>query len=703
MRNSKERVERILDKAKVERSRRKIKVTRFIALGCVAALILALNLTLFVPYTTGGYNLSKYKHSEYYELMNTIGDLTYSKYKTNNFREWNLGGKAKGSFAEAPGVDREPSQGAQSAPESSPPNGSSDPSTSAPTYEEVTNNQVNGVIEGDLFKRSNEYIWYLRYYDANWDYVIDENDIKHEIYRPNGFLLRTYSIAEKELVNEYYIGSEDGTNFVEIGAYKDNAEMFLSNDCSTITIFAMCRTTSTRMLYTEAINIDVSDPLSPKELGRKYVTGGYVSARSVNGSFLLVTTFNLGRRPDFSHEENFLPQMGELGDLHSFPMDDIYLPENATSARYTVIISMTGDLTLIDSAALFSYTSEIYVSENHLFAARKVTSSYTVREQYLDYGYITTDTEITCYSYAGGELNCKGTVKAKGEIVNQYSMDEYENVLRVFTTSQNRLSYYGTGYVTADGIYTTEGDLIDDVKDLMPVLNTSPECNLYCFDLNSFELLAKVENFSDPNESVKSVRFDGKKAYVCTAEVNFHYDFSGGYELFEPIITDPVFEFDLSDYSNITLKDTGTISGYSMSLIKFTNDTLLGIGYGDDFSTLKIELYRTEGASVIPVAKFEMYDVYFSSSFKTYFIDAEHGLIGLSVQTKTPTDSWRYDYHVEYLLLHYDGEKLNLIGQKQWEPINAYYYRDVDFMRACYIDGEVFLISEHYFDVLEIE
>ena len=675
MRNSKERVERILDKAKVERSRRKIKATRFIALGCVLALILALNLTLFVPYTTGGYNISKYKGSEYYDLMDTIGNLTYGKYKTNNFREWGLAEKAKGSFAEAPGVDREPSQGAQSAPESPSPDGSSDPSTSAPSYEEVTNNQVNGVIEGDLFKRSNEYVWYLATaYGSNG----------------RGYSLRTYSIAKKALVNEYYIAPEGDTYFLA-----EAGEMFLSSDCSTITIFAMCRTSLTRMLYTEAISIDVSNPLSPKETGRKYVTGGYVSARSVNGTFLLVTAFNLGRRPDFSHEENFLPQAGELEDLHSFPMDDIYLPENATSARYTVIVSMTGDLALIDSAALFSYTSEIYVSQNYLFAARQVTTTYDVHEQYLDYGYMTKDTEITCYSYSEGDLDCKGTIKAKGEIVNQYSMDEYENVLRVFTTSQNRFTYYGTGYVTMDGFYTREGDLIENIKDLTPNLNTLPECNLYCFDLNSFELLAKVENFSDPNESVKSVRFDGNKAYVCTAEVNFHYDFSGSYELFEPIITDPVFEFDLSDYNNITSKDTGTISGYSMSLIKFTDDTLLGIGYGDKFDTLKIEIYRTVDSSVIPVAKFEMYDVIFSSSFKAYFIDAEHGLIGLGIRDWNQGEG----YKNEYWLLQYDGEKLNLIEKAKW----GFYYSDLDMMRACYIDGEVFIIGENVFEVLEIE
>lgn len=703
MRNSKERVERILDKAKVERSRRRNKTIKVPAvIGCVLALILAVNLTLFVPYTTGGYNISQYKGSEYYELMDKIGQLTYSKYKTNNFREWNLGGKAKGSFAEAPGVDREPSQGAQSAPESSPPNGSSDPSTSAPSYEEVTNNQVNGVIEGDLFKRSNEYIWYLSEQSAKWDKIVDENGMVQEVYRPEGYLLRTYSIAEKKLVNEYFITAEEGTYFLWISDLTRNAELFLSADCSTITFFVMCRTRLTRMLYTEAISIDVSNPLSPKETGRKYVTGGYVSARSVNDTFLLVTAFNLGWRPDFSREENFLPQAGELEDLHSFPMDDIHLPENANSARYTVIVSMTGDLTLIDSAALFSYTSEIYVSQNYLFAARNVITSHRVKEKHLDYEYSTTDTEITCYSYSGGELNHKGTVTAKGEIVNQYSMDEYENVLRVFTTSQNRLSYYGTSYTTMDGIYTTDGDSIKDIKDLKPSINTSPECNLYCFDLSSFELIAKVENFSDLNESVKSVRFDGNKAYVCTAEVNYHYDFSSGYELFEPLITDPVFEFDLSDYNNITSKDTGTISGYSMSLIKFKDGTLLGIGYGDNFDTLKIEIYRTVDSSVIPVAKFEMYDVYFSSSFKAYFIDAEHGLIGLSVHTKVRTDSWRYDYYVEFLLLQYDGERLNLIGEKKWE-INGYDYSDIGTMRACYIDGEVFFFSEHYFDVLEIE
>ena len=88
-------------------------------------------------------------------------------------------------------------------------------------------------------------------------------------------------------------------------------------------------------------------------------------------------------------------------------------------------------------------------------------------------------------------------------------------------------------------------------------------------------MVAKVERFAPKGETVRSVRFDGDYAYVCTAIQ----------------LTDPVFFFDLSDLSNITYKDTGTISGFSTSLVDLGDGFLMGIGVGSLSTTLKVEIY----------------------------------------------------------------------------------------------------------------
>ena len=62
-------------------------------------------------------------------------------------------------------------------------------------------------------------------------------------------------------------------------------------------------------------------------------------------------------------------------------------------------------------------------------------------------------------------------------------------------------------------------------------------------------------------------------------------------------MSDPVFFFDLSDLNNITYKDTGTIEGFSTSLVNFGDGYLLGIGR-ESWSTFKAEIYTEADSGV---------------------------------------------------------------------------------------------------------
>jgi uncharacterized secreted protein with C-terminal beta-propeller domain len=100
-------------------------------------------------------------------------------------------------------------------------------------------------------------------------------------------------------------------------------------------------------------------------------------------------------------------------------------------------------------------------------------------------------------------------------------MDEYDGNLRVFTTTSD----------------------------------TSVNVSLFIINAEKLKVVKSVEGFAPAGESVRSARFEKTTAYVCTSK----------------LFTDPVFFFDLSDINNITYKDTGTIEGYSTSLVDFTN------------------------------------------------------------------------------------------------------------------------------------
>lgn len=147
----------------------------------------------------------------------------------------------------------------------------------------------------------------------------------------------------------------------------------------------------------------------------------------------------------------------------------------------------------------------------------------------------------------------------------------------------------------------------------------------------------------------------------------------------------------MSDYGNITYKDTGTIPGYSLSLTKFKYDTLLGIGYGDSTRDLKIEIYRESDSAVESVAVYELENTDFSQEYKAYFIDAERGIIGLGIYDDTiiPDQSSRY------IFLRYDGYTLEKVAQVSMK------YAQVDDMRACIADGFAYLFGHEDIKVID--
>ena len=137
MKTYKERTEDILARAEGMKQRsRRITLVSVLAV-CLAALC-GLLLLLFVPYANAGMpTLAEYRGSDYYPLMQKINTLTYRapKYR-NNFEA--LTGWVQDLFG-----------GAQKADDMEAPNDSADEGND---YLEVTDNQVAGVIEGDLFK-----------------------------------------------------------------------------------------------------------------------------------------------------------------------------------------------------------------------------------------------------------------------------------------------------------------------------------------------------------------------------------------------------------------------------------------------------------------------------------------------------------------------------------------------------------------------
>ena len=327
--------------------------------------------------------------------------------------------------------------------------------------------------------------------------------------------------------------------------------------------------------------------------------------------------------------------------MNSISAENIIWSEDATSARYTVLCKVDcNTLATVDSLAFFSYSQEIYASQDNMF----ITRGYSKTEQNGETIKRSMMTEIACVQYSGENLSYHGSVSVEGYLNDQYSMDEYDGVLRVFTT-----------YSYDEYVEYTYGETVG-----MRFVASVDSASLYCIDVQSLQVLQSVEQFAPEGETVRSARFDGTKAYVCTAI----------------LVKDPVFSFDLSDLNNITYTDTGVIDGYSISLVKFANDTLLGIGYNEQFN-LKVELYQETPTAVVSLTSYEpKHYVTFSDNFKAYYIDSKNGYVGL-----------HDGYLGEYILLQFDG--YNLV-----EAVKVEFAGNNDRTRATIVDGWLYMIGD---------
>lgn len=638
MKTYQQQTESIFKKAK-QRKRKK----RVVALGVCATMLGAFALVLFMPYTNQYYtNLEGYKDSEYYSVMEKIDEVRWQQRNTftykNNFEKWTAAllnaftvNKGGNIFEDAPGDLVGSIEG----------NVSSD---SNGEYKETTDNQVEGVIEGDLLKRTDSYAFYLTSADT---LMWTENGYYKAL---NAHLLRVYSIAgaESKQVEEYSIENDSGMKTTS------PVEMYLSEDCTTLTVFSEARDDG-GYVYTLVVSLDVTDPTNVTENGRIYLSGNYISSRLIDGEFLVVNSYKVKSNVDYENEKTFLPQYGDGENMQSVAAEDVVCPDVVTSASYTVVTKLDGkSLAMEDDLALFSYSEEVYVSATNLFLTQTYKENADVSIGKIEQTF---KTQISCVNHSGNGLTLTNSVCVDGTVKNQYAMDEYENVLRVVTmsTKQSLLKYdYAWGTSSRE-----------------------KNVNLYCVDLTSFEVIAKVEGFA-PGESAESARFNGTKAYVCTAVV---------IEL-----SDPVFFFDLSDLPNITWTDTGVIDGYSSNLIDFGHRYLVGIGR-DRKSELKIEVYTQGEGKVDSVSCYEPGGL-FSEEYKSYLIDRENGLIGLSVYGAKESPS-----KIMYLLLKLENGKITqkyLIPQSAEGADGFSDFTMLDTTRAFYEEGYLYLFSREF-------
>ena len=413
-----------------------------------------------------------------------------------------------------------------------------------------TNVQVEGVDEADIVKSDGKYIYAIAKnrlvivdaYPAQGGRIVSETDLNglspQEMFIFSGKLL-LFSSA-----NGYGYYGYDAMPAVKMPARWGGGSVV--------------------QLY------DITDKAAPK-LGKEIeFTGNYLTSRLIDGKAVFVINSypnyhygygavqgadrgsgsgSSGASGAASGANSIIPLMREEGVEKPIaqPQDIGYIPPMPVQSFVTIaMIDLDSGIvekeTFAGSAqAVFASETNIYITSTaylppQIPVLREIDGAQKIsRAIYGDYE----STVVNKFNFSQGKISFIGQGSVPGQVLNQFSMDEYSGNFRIATTVNN----YEFGGQQKNNLYVLGPDM---------------------------NLLGKLEGLA-PGERIYSARFMGKKAYLVT---------------FKKV--DPLFVIDVSDPSEPKVLGKLKIPGYSDYLHPIDENHIIGIGkdavdsgYGD--------------------------------------------------------------------------------------------------------------------------
>ncbi|WP_341301450.1 beta-propeller domain-containing protein [Lysinibacillus sp. FSL H8-0500] len=347
--------------------------------------------------------------------------------------------------------------------EQSAPSASSEDKAST-ANESSTNNQVEGVEEGDIVVVKDGYIYSIKDQGITVVNAKDPNNLK---------LVKTIKFKESHYITKL--------------ALYDNLLIAIGDEYSQKAGTSM----ATASLY------DISNPEKPKHLRDVGQEGYLQDIRITNGTLYLIGNMH----PNYwllqeQKEPDLKPKTfdsAEGKEFKSLPLEKISILPNTMDGIYSIITAIdlkNGAKGTANTKGYLGGSSGLYMSENALYVTAPIYEKNVVspaNERMMDRIWLprTTDTQIFKWTVDGTAMNFVGSAEVKGTVLNQYSMDEHKGNFRIFTT---------------------EGNTWDEK-------NISRN-HLFILD-EHLQQLGAVKDLA-PGERIYSARFMEEKAYVVT-------------------------------------------------------------------------------------------------------------------------------------------------------------------------------------------
>ena len=453
-----------------------------------------------------------------------------------------------------------------------------------------TNVRTEGVGEADIVKTDGSYLYTLK---AN-SQEISIVDIRSDQMK----VVSSISLNENFQASEFYLSDQ---------------KLFVLGNMQNTQVDSDSKTLY-RGSCTRIQTYDLADINNPKSIGTVDQSGYYRTSRFKDGYLYVFSDYYIYDTITKKDYPSYVPLVGD----NLLKQSDIYLPTNHAADQYLVVSSVSASSPdkAADQKAVMSENGEVYVSENNIYIYEYTNSSILA-----DNLAAKNQTILRKLSYNKGKLSGSAQGKVKGYLNDSFSIDEYDNTLRLVTTVTHNVGSSSQ----SNSVYVLDADL---------------------------KTIGKIEDLAK-NEQVYSARFLGDTGYFVTYEQ-----------------TDPLFSVDFSDPENPKILGKLKIPGFSEYLHFYSDNLLLGIGMDTDENGItngvKVSMFDiSDPSDVKEVSKYTLDQYYYSDVFSDYraaLVDPEKNLIGFPLSGSAD----------QYVILSYDKDQGFQIQMQEEVNGNSY-------------------------------
>ncbi len=516
-----------------------------------------------------------------------------------------------------------------------------------------TNNQVEGVEEGDVVKTDGDYIYYIK---NNEVIIMSTDPSKLEV-------VATISVDKRGNISDIYVNegrlSIIGSSYVY---YAYPIELMSINDKG---IQPYYNTANTFLL-----TYDITEITEPTIIIDMDYEGSLVSSRLINSMLYLVTSKNFyyyetsttdieeySNKPKYSNNLTNEVTIIDYSEIFYFPH---YIKPN-----FLMTIGVDLDTKAVDVQSYLGSAENVYASLDNLYLTFTDYEYTNVGQGVIYVPNYKVNTAIYKYELNKGVVNYKTKGIVEGKIINQFSLDEYNGDLRIATT-------------------------IGEMWDLTNVSRN----NIFILDEN-LNKISELTGLAE-GERIYSTRFAGERIYMVT---------------FKQI--DPFFVIDASDPLNPMVLGELKIPGFSTYMHILDENHVLGFGKDtierDGFTQIggvKLSLFDVTNPMVPIESKVEIIGTSGTYSeleynHKALMISLSKGIMAfpISVASETP-------YSINFIGAYvYDVSDSDFVfrGTVSHQINDKTYDYDNQIQRIIYIGDYIYTLSQGKMKVTAIQ